>query len=202
MLQAAFWLPGAARSDAVARTCWQTAFTARLSSPNSRPGSDATCSTATSAPCSAIHPQRYTARDGGALRAAAADQLIAAPLPVVPPAASNNGAGRPHGDLWSPEDYTLEAGELSTIDRTSDSGEPPPAFRCNGCVRPECQVRLVHSSLLGFHVQIRAARRLKPEPAFRCRQQRGVQQSTGAPGRQPPPATCGKSCLRGSTKWQ
>ena len=42
---------------------------------------------------------------------------------------------------WDPEAFWIQPGELGPIDRTSDPGEGPSPFRCEGCTRPECQVR-------------------------------------------------------------
>ena len=39
----------------------------------------------------------------------------------------------------APEDFTLEPGELSAIDRDSPC-HPADVFRCTGCVEPACQV--------------------------------------------------------------
>lgn len=41
---------------------------------------------------------------------------------------------------WEPEEFWIPPGDLSPIDRTSDPGEGPAPFRCEGCTRPECQV--------------------------------------------------------------
>jgi len=40
---------------------------------------------------------------------------------------------------WEPEEFWIPPGKLSPIDRTSDPGEGPAPFRCEGCTRPECQ---------------------------------------------------------------
>lgn len=53
---------------------------------------------------------------------------------------------------WEPEEFWIPPGKLSPIDRTSDPGEGPAPFRCEGCTRPECQVSpaspLPHSATL------------------------------------------------------
>jgi len=42
---------------------------------------------------------------------------------------------------YAPEDFTLEPGEASLIDRSMPA-DPADAFRCVGCSEPACQVPL------------------------------------------------------------
>lgn len=50
-----------------------------------------------------------------------------------------------------PEDYELPAGVLSQVDRTLPAA-PEDAFRCIGCTRPECQVRIISLSTVWITV--------------------------------------------------
>ena len=45
------------------------------------------------------------------------------------------------GDVFAPEDFQLDAGVPSTIDRDA-SPSPADVFRCPSCTEPECQVSL------------------------------------------------------------
>lgn len=46
---------------------------------------------------------------------------------------------------WLPEEFELEAGAVSTVDREG-LNNPDDIFRCSGCSLPECQVQLSQAS--------------------------------------------------------
>lgn len=71
-----------------------------------------------------------------------AEALEVVSSPMHTGSSSGNGAEAPSdADApWAPEAFQLGAGVLSEVDRSSNSGEPDSAFRCDGCTRTECQV--------------------------------------------------------------
>lgn len=87
------------------------------------------CSTPAAA-CAAVQPHRPSAASVSS-EAAAAD----APAAVIESISSYEDPL-----MCVPEDFELAPGMLSSVDRTSPAA-PEDAYRCIGCIRPECQVR-------------------------------------------------------------
>lgn len=138
---------------------------ARPHLPSSRPCSDAT----SSASYRAFRTSRLISSTALAAAAATEQETADAAVQLASPAANveaapGNGAfllAEEHE--WAPEAFTLEPGELSPVDRpsqTAQSAKPKP-FRCSGCTRPECQVRqqnrLINRPLMpsAFHHGVR-----------------------------------------------
>jgi hypothetical protein len=83
------------------------------------------------AACAAVQPHRPSAASVSSEPAAAA-----APAVTIESMASYEDPL-----VCVPEDFELAPGVLSSVDRTSPAA-PEDAYRCIGCTRPECQVRL------------------------------------------------------------
>jgi hypothetical protein len=88
---------------------------------------------APAAACAAVQPHRPSAASVSS-EPSAAD----APAAVIESISSYEDPL-----TFVPEDFELAPGVLSSVDRASPAA-PEDAFRCIGCTRPECQVRLQH----------------------------------------------------------
>lgn len=137
MLQTSLWRNSAGPTERTRRHhCQLTEAIARPHLPSSRPCSDATGSAFSSSP--EFHSHACSRPCGAQAARAAAEQLSAVP-PILEAAPENGAFLLAEDNEWVPEAFRLLPGELGPIDRHSDAGESPEAFRCSGCTRPECQ---------------------------------------------------------------
>jgi hypothetical protein len=87
-----------------------------------------------------------------------------------------------------PEDLTLPAGQLSTVDRVG-KGRSSDVYRCSGCTMPECQVGCM-----------KATRRIAaPMTLLFCRHQTDVLRTHGALLLM---GTCGRCSMQMFMTWQ